>query len=961
MIRQIALLVFLRYALAFPEASNQARRNTVETPLVTTPLGQIKGAVLTSRLGKSIYSFRGIRYAKAPLPKGTEKPKRPVIFHIHAGGFYSVGSASYWAGPQYFMDQDIVLVTFNYRLGTLGSTSFAKNRRTLNNYINKANIKIYSELQLNNQNNANVTFLNINSLLNCSQFIFTSGLNIKYSGKVTVLNYVTKLILDEIPENQEKAIRKNSVVVLNSQSLLSKYDEISNLILTFKPLIVCLGETRLIEDINDNEINIFGYNILRVDSCNRHTGGVLMYLRKDVKILKFDKISYLKNYWLLSVKISFNKKNFVIVTLYHSPSSSDLDFMNMFEQWCEQNITDISCPVLIVGDFNINWLSNTTYASRLKNFISDIGLNQLVDRITHPTETAGSIIDLVFTNTDKFKCRVHETPRISDHYILSLNLYFNNETKINKVIYSRGKIDYIQMNEKLTLINWNFHHNSIDDKYISIYNNIKNILDDVAPRKEVVIKPKFKEWWNEIVKNAVVERDTSYKIYSISKSTIDKQAYKKSRNNVVKIIRQEKTLYYQNKIDYSKNDPKKMWQALQPLIKDTQDKEINKLKIDEEIITNVEEIPNSLNVFYINSIEEVISKIDTTNCSIDNRDGLFHKAVAMSGSVFGNWPIPHNQLDVAKKQAKFVGCPDDTAANIVKCLKTKPFNELGESLPKFKEFGNDPVLIWSPVIEADFGQPRFLPAHPIQMIINGQFKKVPFITGQTTDEFGHRAFNVVNNETLTKEINSNFDKIAPIAFLYDRDTDHSKTISESFRSFYLHDKPVDKSQLAPLAQLYADSTVGFAVNRAAKLIAEHSNASVFYYKFSYQGRFSHFYTPESNNSSPYGKYLPPLIVNVRPLAYGTGTSCIFLVVLRTNSSQCFYDVVTLFIIIIMNPIPTPSEKLDNVKWEPFTIKDQKYLDIGNKLVMNEKLYEKRYAEWEKLFPLGQYTKHKQSH
>ncbi|KAJ8927676.1 hypothetical protein NQ314_019833 [Rhamnusium bicolor] len=66
--------------------------------------------------------------------------------------------------------------------------------------------------------------------------------------------------------------------------------------------------------------------------------------------------------------------------------------------------------------------------------------------------------------------------------------------------------------------------------------------------------------------------------------------------------------------------PKKMWQALQPLIKDTQDKEINKLKIDEEIITNVEEIPNSLNVFYINSIEEVISKIDTTNCSIDNRD-----------------------------------------------------------------------------------------------------------------------------------------------------------------------------------------------------------------------------------------------------------------------------------------------------------------------------------------------------
>lgn len=31
-----------------------------------------------------------------------------------------MGSASYMTGPQYFMDQDIVLVTFNYRLASLG-------------------------------------------------------------------------------------------------------------------------------------------------------------------------------------------------------------------------------------------------------------------------------------------------------------------------------------------------------------------------------------------------------------------------------------------------------------------------------------------------------------------------------------------------------------------------------------------------------------------------------------------------------------------------------------------------------------------------------------------------------------------------------------------------------------------------------------------------------------------------
>lgn len=57
-----------------------------------------------------------------------------------------------------------------------------------------------------------------------------------------------------------------------------------------------------------------------------------------------------------------------------------------------------------------------------------------------------------------------------------------------------------------------------------------------------------------------------------------------------------------------------------------------------------------------------------------------------------------------------------------------------------------------------------------------------------------------------------------------------------------------------------------------------------------------------------------------------------------------------------NPIPETNEQLDNIKWEPYNSKTQKYLNIGNKLVVQEKLYEKRYSEWERLFPLTQYTK-----
>ena len=36
-------------------------------PVVTTPLGEIQGSFLTTRLGKTINAFRGIRYADAPI------------------------------------------------------------------------------------------------------------------------------------------------------------------------------------------------------------------------------------------------------------------------------------------------------------------------------------------------------------------------------------------------------------------------------------------------------------------------------------------------------------------------------------------------------------------------------------------------------------------------------------------------------------------------------------------------------------------------------------------------------------------------------------------------------------------------------------------------------------------------------------------------------------------------------
>ncbi|XP_068624235.1 juvenile hormone esterase-like [Battus philenor] len=47
----------------------------------------------------------------------------PVVIYIHPGGFYAFTGRSDVAGPHYLLDRDVVLVTINYRLGTLGFLS----------------------------------------------------------------------------------------------------------------------------------------------------------------------------------------------------------------------------------------------------------------------------------------------------------------------------------------------------------------------------------------------------------------------------------------------------------------------------------------------------------------------------------------------------------------------------------------------------------------------------------------------------------------------------------------------------------------------------------------------------------------------------------------------------------------------------------------------------------------------
>ncbi len=143
-------------------------------PVINAPIGDIGGVIMTSRDGRNIYAYKGIPYAEPPVgelrfkktrplkeapwqgifdgsqsaqkcaqPSGilfwpvfghedclqlnvyvpeSQIPKGglPVMVWFHGGGFVIGDSSEAVYGPGKLLDQDVILVTVNYRLNVFG-------------------------------------------------------------------------------------------------------------------------------------------------------------------------------------------------------------------------------------------------------------------------------------------------------------------------------------------------------------------------------------------------------------------------------------------------------------------------------------------------------------------------------------------------------------------------------------------------------------------------------------------------------------------------------------------------------------------------------------------------------------------------------------------------------------------------------------------------------------------------
>lgn len=122
------------------------------------------------------------------------------------------------------------------------------------------------------------------------------------------------------------------ILLLNSQGFLHNKDQTESLIIKLKPKILCLTETHITEDVDEEELRILNYDLIQCDSLNSRTDGVLTFIHNDLKYKIIETKNIDQNTWISTVKLMGIYKEIMICNVYHSLNKNDGEFIESIEE-----------------------------------------------------------------------------------------------------------------------------------------------------------------------------------------------------------------------------------------------------------------------------------------------------------------------------------------------------------------------------------------------------------------------------------------------------------------------------------------------------------------------------------------------------------------------------------------------------------------------------------------------------
>ena len=209
---------------------------------------------------------------------------------------------------------------------------------------------------------------------------------------------------------------------------------------------------------------------------------------------------------------------------------------------------------------------------------------------------------------------------ISDHFpvFVGVGNSYQDISKESLIFKSRSFSDqaFANMERYLSQLDWTFLSNiELNDAYSKFLGEINNCIDHFAPEKTTVIPHHkiIRQPW--ITKGILKSSKRLTKLYRRKHElTIQYTTYRNLFNNIKKKAREQ---YYDSLLKEAKNDIKKTWKILRPLVGKQRQKEpiLNDFLINNNTVTDSSAIANEFSKFFANVGKDLQNNISNAQKS----------------------------------------------------------------------------------------------------------------------------------------------------------------------------------------------------------------------------------------------------------------------------------------------------------------------------------------------------------
>ena len=336
--------------------------------------------------------------------------------------------------------------------------------------------------------------------------------------------------------------------------------------------VIALSETHLSPDIDDDEIQLDGYSLFRLDR-NRHGGGIAIYCRSDLNPRIMPSLIF-ENLEMLWIETKTDKHTVQFGVCYRPPNQTaherDL-FLDRLSVTFEL-LTKVTKSIFVLqGDFNDRccvWADkheNSELNLDLFNLVNSYGLTQVINE---PTRNE-SLLDLMITNCPGYiqSNGVGDQIHDLDHCPIfgHMKLTFPKKQSYQRTIFLYNDNNMQHLNDNLSQVPWSSILSNIED-IDELTETFTTILQDeiktCIPSKTILIRPNDKPGMTGQVRSLFRKCHRLHKIAIRSKLTIDIANHKTARHVAKTEWKKAQKSYYDKlfkKLDTSDSKNKIYW------------------------------------------------------------------------------------------------------------------------------------------------------------------------------------------------------------------------------------------------------------------------------------------------------------------------------------------------------------------------------------------------------------------